>query len=78
MQENKIEYRLIAFDDIPEGQPGGCRFCGRSWIGPGEVVGIESELNSDEVFDILYKIMPGAAKHREEDKEYIKSRSEVE
>ncbi len=74
LDENKIEYKYIKAEDLPDGVPGGCRFRGVTFVGSGEVFGLESKLNREEVYNILYKIVPGAENHRKDDEAYTAAR----
>ena len=69
-EKEKIEYKFIDACDFPDGTPGGCHFRGETFIGSGEVKGVVSDLSTKEIYDILYEIVPGAEKYREEDKTF--------
>ena len=54
--KNKIEYKIISDENLPDGTPGGCCFRGISHITG--VVGFESILTKDEVYNILEEMLP--------------------
>ena len=54
--ERKIEYKVVAQKYFPDGTPGGCTFRGVSHITG--VVGFESILTKDEVYNILEEMLP--------------------
>ena len=53
---NKIEYKVISQEHFPDEAPGGCCFRGVSYIT--NVLGFESILTKDEVYNILEEMLP--------------------
>ena len=60
-EEKGIEYRVISQEKLPDNTPGRCEF--RDEIYVTNVVGFESKLNKDEIYDILNAIIPNCFKN---------------